>query len=101
MQAEVIPKEVASSAESRGQDRALAGSPAGDGPHQVLTDTLLPPQEPGTVIKEHCTSQPPGNTKGGKAQEEQGLCYFKGFQGAGSLRKGKNEFPVFQAQQRK
>lgn len=53
------------------------GSPAGDGPHPVLTDTLLPPQEPGTVIKEHCTSQPLGDAKGGKAQEEQGLCYFK------------------------
>lgn len=76
-------------------------TPPGMARTPVLTDILLPPLKPVTVIKEHFTSQPLGNTKGGKAQEEQGLCYFKGFQGPGSLRKGENEFPVFRAQQRK
>lgn len=76
-------------------------APLSMAPTPVPTDILLPPLKPATVIKEHFTSQPLGNTKGGNAQEEQGLCYFKDFQGPGSLRKGENEFPVFQAQQRK
>lgn len=74
-------------------------TPLGMAHTPVPTDILLPPLKPVTVIKEHFTSQPLGNTKGGKVQEEQGLCYFKGFRGPGSLRKGENKFPVFQAQQ--
>lgn len=62
----------------------------------VLTDTLFPPQEPVTVIKEPFTSQSLGDTKGGKAQEEQGVCYLKGFQGVQAVSgKANNEFPAF------
>ena len=66
----------------------------------VLTDTLLPPQEPVAVTEEPFTSQLLGNTAGGQ-HKQQGAGHCTGFRGPGSLRKGKTKFPVFQAQERK